>query len=39
VQPAKFKLYHDAVLRNARVKWLLHELLGDDFEVEMARRT
>jgi glutathione S-transferase len=31
---AKFKLYHDAVLRSARVKWLLHELVGDDFEVE-----
>ena len=34
MQGAKFKLYHDAVLRSARVKWLLHELLGDDFEVE-----
>jgi glutathione S-transferase len=29
-----FKLYHDAALRSARVKWLLHELLEDRFEVE-----
>lgn len=34
MQGAKFKLYHDAVLRSVRVKWLLHELVGDDFEVE-----
>jgi glutathione S-transferase len=34
MQRAKFKLYHDALLRSVRVKWLLHELLGDDFEVE-----
>jgi glutathione S-transferase len=34
MQRAKFKLYHDAALRSARVKWLLHELVGDDFEVE-----
>lgn len=34
MQRAKFKLYHDAMLRSARVKWLLHELVGDDFEVE-----
>src|ERR1700676_1560369 len=34
MQHAKFKLYHDAALRSARVKWLLHELVGDDFEVE-----
>jgi glutathione S-transferase len=34
MQRAKFKLYHDAVLRSVRVKWLLHELVGDDFEVE-----
>jgi Glutathione S-transferase, C-terminal domain len=34
MQRAKFKLYHDAALRSARVKWLLHELVGDDFDVE-----
>jgi glutathione S-transferase len=34
MQRAKFKLYHGAALRSARVKWLLHELVGDDFEVE-----
>jgi glutathione S-transferase len=32
--PARFKLYHGAALRSARVKWLLHELVGDAFEVE-----
>lgn len=31
---ATFKLYHDAVLRSARVKWLLHELVEDCFEIE-----
>jgi glutathione S-transferase len=29
-----FKLYHDAALRSARVKWLLHEIVEDRFEVE-----
>ena len=28
------KLYHYPVTRSARVKWLLHELVGDAFEVE-----
>lgn len=28
------KLYHYPLTRSARVKWLLHELVGDDFEVE-----
>jgi len=28
------KLYHSPASRSARVKWLLHELLGDAFEVE-----
>ena len=28
------KLYHYPLSRSARVKWLLHELLGDDFETE-----
>jgi glutathione S-transferase len=34
VRGAKFTLYHDAALRSVRVRWLLHELVGDDFEVE-----
>jgi glutathione S-transferase len=29
-----FKLYHDAGLRSVRVKWILHELIDDRFEVE-----
>ena len=29
------KLYHFPFSRSARVKWLLHELRGDDFEVEV----
>ena len=28
------KLYHYPLSRSVRTKWLLHELLGDDFEVE-----
>ena len=34
MKTARFKLYHSAGLRSARVKWLLHELVGDDFNVE-----
>jgi glutathione S-transferase len=34
MQGAKFTLYPDVALRSVRVKWLLHELVGDDFEVE-----
>lgn len=30
----RVKLYHFPLSRSARVKWLLHELLGDDFDVE-----
>lgn len=30
------KLYHYPASRSARVKWLLHELVGDDFEVEIV---
>jgi hypothetical protein len=36
-QPMEFrriKLYHFPASRSARVKWLLHELLDDDFDVE-----
>lgn len=29
----RFKLYHFPLSRSARVKWLLHELLDDDFDV------
>jgi glutathione S-transferase len=31
---ARLKLYHFPATRSARVKWLLHELLEDDFDVE-----
>lgn len=34
ISGAKFRLFHGAALRSARVKWLLHELLGDEFEVQ-----
>lgn len=30
----RIKLYHCPLTRSARVKWLLHELLDDDFDVE-----
>lgn len=30
----RFKLYHFPNTRSARVKWMLHEVVGDDFEVE-----
>lgn len=30
----KIKLYHFPASRSARVKWALHETIGDDFEVE-----
>ncbi|MDJ0926809.1 MAG: glutathione S-transferase family protein [Gammaproteobacteria bacterium] len=33
---ARLKLYHYPSTRSARVKWLLHELLGDDFDVEVV---
>ena len=32
----RLKLYHYPATRSARVKWLLHELLGDDFDVEVV---
>ena len=28
------KLYHYPLTRSARVKWLLHECVGNDFEIE-----
>ena len=33
----KFKLYHYPATRSSRVKWVLHELLDDDFEVEVVQ--
>ena len=32
----KLKLYHYPAVRSARVKWLLHEVVGDDFECEIV---
>ena len=32
----RLKLYHYAATRSTRVKWLLHELLDDDFDVEVV---
>jgi hypothetical protein len=32
----RLKLYHFPASRSARVKWLLHELLEDDFDVEVV---
>lgn len=32
----RLKLYHYPASRSARVKWMLHELLGDDFAVEVV---
>ena len=33
----RFKLYHYPASRSARVKWMLHEVLGDKFDVEIVR--
>ena len=32
----KIKLYHYPATRSARVKWMLHELVGDAFETEIV---
>lgn len=32
----RLKLYHFPATRSARVKWLLHELLEDDFDIEVV---
>lgn len=32
----RLKLYHYPATRSARVKWLLHEVLEDDFDVEVV---
>lgn len=34
MQIQTLKLYHYPATRSARVKWTLHEVVGDDFEVE-----
>jgi glutathione S-transferase len=36
MQFIKFKLFHCPATRSVRVKWLLRELLGDQFEVEFV---
>ena len=36
MQAATFKLYHCPGTRSVRVKWLLAELIGDQFEVEVV---
>jgi glutathione S-transferase len=33
---SRLKLYHYPATRSVRVKWLLHELLEDDFDVEVV---
>jgi hypothetical protein len=35
-QVKRLKLYHSPAVRSARVKWLLHELMDDDFDVEVV---
>jgi glutathione S-transferase len=32
----RFKLYHYPATRSVRVKWMLHEVVDDDFEVELV---
>jgi glutathione S-transferase len=32
----RMKLFHFPMSRSARVKWLLHELVGDDFDLEVV---
>lgn len=32
----RFKLYHYPATRSARVKWVLHELFDDDFDIEVV---
>jgi len=34
MEPVRFKLFHFPATRSARVKWMLHEVLEDGFEVE-----
>ncbi len=32
----RLKLYHSPAVRSARVKWVLHELVGNEFDVELV---
>jgi glutathione S-transferase len=34
MKPDRLKLYHFPATRSARARWILHETVGDDFEVE-----
>jgi glutathione S-transferase len=34
MEGTRLKLYHSPALRSARVRWILHELVEDDFEIE-----
>ena len=36
METPRFKLYHYPATRSTRVKWMLHEVLDDDFEVELV---
>jgi glutathione S-transferase len=36
MESVRFKLFHFPATRSARVKWMLHEVLGEDFEVEVV---
>jgi len=36
METPRFKLYHYPATRSARVKWMLHEVLDDDFELEIV---
>jgi glutathione S-transferase len=36
MEAQRFKLYHYPATRSARVKWMLHEVLDDAFEVELV---
>jgi glutathione S-transferase len=37
METPRFKLYHFPGSRSARVKWMLHEVLDDDFEVQVVQ--
>lgn len=36
MRAVRFRLHHCALSRSARVKWVLHEALGDDFDIELT---
>jgi glutathione S-transferase len=37
MNPVRFRLFHFPATRSARVKWMLHEVLDDDFDVEVVQ--